>query len=166
MASMPKLDYAEIRRLHGEGLTNTEIADAVGANYNHIGVLVRRWGLTSNRHPRRSDAGNGSTKSALSQIVAAIEGGASYVEAGALVGVTKNAVAGVLYRNGGQRKELARHVPIWDRLPAETRGCRFPAWAHNAHPTHEYCGADRKDGLSYCPAHARIAYQIEPPRRA
>ncbi len=42
------------------------------------------------------------------------------------------------------------------------KGCRFPLWAHDAAPTHEFCSAPRVGLSAYCLRHEAVCYVHAP----
>ena len=45
------------------------------------------------------------------------------------------------------------------------RGCRWPMWPHASRPNHEYCGARKAAGSSYCEQHKTMSirdFETEP----
>jgi hypothetical protein len=95
------------------------------------------------------------------RIIALYDSGHRYTEIAQIVGTTKNAVAGILYRT---RQHPPRPEPVAkppEPPPAALEGCRWIDGHPNKHGW-RWCGEPTPLGHAWCPAHRARVYTRRP----
>lgn len=98
----PKGDTARMRELRSKGLSNRLIAKRLGYETKHVLQRLYRYGFRGDRLvpitpwvPEESDFA-----------LRLYKEGASYGQIAGLLGRTRNSVAGLVWRNNGQRSKV------------------------------------------------------------
>lgn len=148
-----RVDLTELRRLAEQHKTAREIGELMGfgreaisraARDNGIALPHDRGGSGPADHWRENDAA----------LEAMLDAGKTFAEIATALGVTKNAVAGRLYRLGLTRPRKTPPRPIAEFPPLGR--CVYPIGDPGT-PDFHFCGDRAESGGPYCQHHHAIA---------
>lgn len=164
MTGRPKRDSAideRILHLADQGWSRQDIANDIGhKTVTTVGQVIRQ------RERDEIEARN-------AKIIGLVNQGHSNRTAAERLGITKNTVAGVMYRHGhllskegksGREERNPSKRTLKDQgtsglIPPE-KTCQWPLWGNEDYRDPKFgkfCGNKCKRGKSYCPMHHRIA---------
>lgn len=157
MSELRRIDPAEVRRLGDAGWVSTQIAAALGFNYNSITNVARKHGIKLPNAQRGGASAFWDEHDAVA--ITLFNDGLSFSEIGRRIGATKNAVVGRFNRLGliaisstpYERRRCVIEFPVLGR-------CVFPI-GDPREPEFRFCGAQAGDGMPYCPEHHRLCYR-------
>lgn len=153
---------AEVRRLADLGLTQPEIAEAIGDKASNVSRMARVHGIEIKRVASLGadelDAAKRFWIERGDAVLIAMHGeGASPADIALVLGVSRNAAIGRMYRLG-----LTAELPVRQPLVPP-----FPAPGHclwmDGHPRDEgahWCAEPVVSGRPYCDAHCAKAYRV------